>query len=271
MSGFSLGIAHFGAGLAVLILQNFHDDFNSKYQVFYNQPYWVDCNNSSRVYPYESDITNNIHDYCKDFIVNSTVKSMFYNHRYYLEVDFAYIVAVYFIVTGLWHFAYVFPWVWTHYVEERLNENRNIELRWIEYGPTSGLMLFVIAYFIGIEDLSVLILLSVMEMLAIMSIAWVSLPYGVILPSLINGSIFTFFFVRYGLLFSPEGANFDDMPWFVTAIIIGEFLMFQSFPIIYVIEQRRLASALIVEFLYYMLSATSKLFLGVIAVFYIFI
>ena len=47
--------------------------------------------------------------------------------------------------------------------------------------------------------------------------------------------------------------------------------MFQSFPIVYYMEVKNYKSAYFREFLYYLLSATSKLFLGIILTFNVFL
>ena len=163
------------------------------------------------------------------------------------------------------------PCVWNEYISEKLVIDENTKLRWIEYGPSAGLMMFLIAYFIGIEDVNTLVLISLMMCFAIASTAWATTTHCVILPILINADIMLLFWIRFGLLFEPTGTKFEDMPWFVTAILIGEFIMFQSFPIVYYMEVKSYKSAYFREFLYYLLSATSKLFLGVILTFYVFL
>lgn len=270
--GSLLGLIHFGCGLVVLFFDWFLDDFGSRYQVYDNQMLWVDCKNLTNIPQYQHDIRLSAIDYCNKHIVGKDTKSMFYSNKVYFEFDFVYILGFIFLWTGIWHFIYVSPCVWNKYISEELVDGENTRLRWIEYGPSSGLMIFLIAYFIGIEDINTLVLISLMMCFAVVSTAWASSnTHCVVLPILINVIIMLLFWIRFGLLFEPTGAKFEDMPWFVTAIIVGEFIMFQSFPIVYYMEIKNYKSAYFREFLYYLLSATSKLFLGIILTFYVFI
>ena len=264
--GVLLGFVHTACGVTILCLQWFMDDFKSRYQVFDNEMLWVDCNETNNIpNTYDLAVRQKAIDYCDDLPKNT--KSMFFATRVYYQIDFAYIIGTIFIWTGLWHLFYVSPCMWSN-ITEKFLEDKNPWLRWVEYGPSAGAMIFLIAYFIGIEDINILLIISLAMCLAILSIAWCS---NTTLAVLINLSIMVFLWIRFGLLFNPTGVNFDDMPWFVTAIIAGEFVMFQSFIIVYVMERKKHWEASSREFLYYLLSATSKLFLGAILTFYIFI
>lgn len=61
--------------------------------------------------------------------------------------------------------------------------------------------MFIIAYFIGIEDVNTLALISLMMCFAIASTAWATTTHCVILPILINAVIMLVFWIRFGLLF----------------------------------------------------------------------
>ena len=262
-----LGFVHFSCGLVILFFEWFLDDFNSRYQVYDNQMLWVDCKNETNIPEYESNVRDAALEYCKNLPGN--VKSMFFANRVYHPVDFSYIIGFVFIWTGLWHFLYITPIIWKMLINKmEYQYEETIQLRWIEYGPSAGAMMFLIAYFIGIEDINILMLVSILMWFAITSVAWSNNPT---LAILVNATIMTYFWIRFGLLFEPTGVKFEEMPWFVTAIIVGEFIMFHSFIVVYYMERKCNLKASSAELLYYILSATSKLFLGAILTFYVFI
>ena len=271
--GILLGLVHTACGAVILYLQIAHDDYTSRFQLVYDQALWFDCDSTIPDYgnnQFNESIGGRIQLYCQH---SPGSKSMFYPNTVYFDVDLAYLLAAVFIWTGLWHFAYVSPCMWRAHIADRLwTDDENPAIRWIEYGPSAGLMMFIIAYFIGVTNVFTLVLIAVMMCLAISSTA---LAYGnkckrvVVLPILINATVMITFWTRFGMLF--EKADFDQMPGFVTAIIVGEFVMFQSFPVIYAMEAKNVKTAVFREFMYYTLSATSKLFLGAILTFSVFL
>ena len=238
--GFILGLIHSACGLVILFFEWFMTDFSSRYQVYDNEMLWVDCKNVSNIPDYGNRTRFMATYYCHEYIIGTKTKSMFYANKVYYEVDFAYIIAFIFLWTGAWHFVYISPPYMWKIMTKNFSLNINTRLRWVEYGPSAGLMMFLIAYFIGIEDVNTLSLVTLMMCLAITSTAWAVSTYCIILPIIINIVIMVFFWVRFGLLFEPTGAKFEDMPWFVTAILIGEFIMFQSFIVVYYMEKSKL-------------------------------
>jgi hypothetical protein len=195
-------------------------------------------------------------------------KVMTYSVIDWHDVPFGWIVFAFFLWTGLAHLVYV-TILWTRY-KDSLEEGRRWTLRWVEYAVSASLMYFLILYFFGITNSIVLIVMSVAVFCVILSPAVVKSKTAMILVAVIYATVWLYPFIR---LFAENWDTLGQITWFVWLILLGEFVLFNLFPVVYLFENKRIHDDLSLygtDTAYNVLSMVSKLLLGLILGFFVF-
>lgn len=144
-------------------------------------------------------------------------------------------------------------------------------IRWLEYGITATIMGFIVAVISGVRDIYLISVLTLI-VFAIMTTgyffeiffnkykrAWIPLLIGFVLLAVYATVVF--------LVYRDEASKVEDLPWWVTWIVIGTLIAFGIFGIVPLIQYvaPKLGfkwKYLWSEYGYMILSATAKLFLG---------
>jgi hypothetical protein len=267
---FALFAAHTAAGILALLLclDAFPDvESNTVFPIHYARQIWVDCKtrrheNITTLGADEADIRA----WCDE--TSGSEKAMTYAENVWIDANFGWIVTAYFLWTGTAHLMYSTV-LWGSF-SETLRNRMSWKWRWVEYAVSSALMFFLILYFFGITDLVQLVGFS-----AVMG--------GIVLlPAIARGKpvyvLATFLYLFLWIyptarIFVAYWDVLDYVPWFVWVIIAGEFALFGAFPVIYAGECKRIKaekSLYVVEIMYGVFSALSKLLLGVVLGFFVF-
>lgn len=131
-------------------------------------------------------------------------------------------------------------------------------------------MYFLILYFFGITNSIVLIVMSVAVFCVILSPAVVKSKTAMILVAVIYATVWLYPFIR---LFAENWDTLGQITWFVWLILLGEFVLFNLFPVVYLFENKRIHDDLSLygtDTAYNVLSMVSKLLLGLILGFFVF-
>ena len=268
---FALFVAHTVAGVFTLLLclDAFPDvESNSVFPIHYARQIWVDCETRRH-----ENITTlgadkeDIRTWCNE---TSSEKAMTYAMNVWIDANFGWIVTAYFLWTGIAHLMY--STVFWGPFSETLRNRMSWKRRWVEYSVSSALMFFLILYFFGITDLIQLVGFSATMGLIVLMPAVVpsraKIVYG------LASALYLFLWVYpTARILEAYWDVLDNVPWFVWVIIAGEFALFGAFPLIYAVECKRIEaekSIYIVEIMYGVFSALSKLLLGVILGFFVF-
>lgn len=268
----ALFAAHTVAGVFAILLcfKAFPDiDSNTMFPVYYARQVWVDC----KTRRHENLTTLGVDKYIIRQWCNETSsdKAMTYAENVWVDADFGWIVAIFFLWTGIAHLMYSTV-LWVPF-SMALENRMSWKLRWVEYSFSSALMFSIICYFFGIADIVVLVSFSatmgaIVILPALVPFHGHKLVYG------LSSAVYLFLWIYpTARIMGAYWDTLDFIPWFVWVIIAGEFVLYSAFPVIYGIETKRVAdseSLYIVEIMYGVFSALSKLLLGVILGFFVF-
>lgn len=181
------------------------------------------------------------------------------------------LVSVFFLLSALFHFIVISSRFKQTYLEG-LREGRN-SFRWIEYSISSSIMIWLIAQFFGVTDIS--LLFSIFVMNAVMNLCgllmedanagvrhddtpvkWLPFVLGTILGATTWIVVFIYFF--------GSGPS-SEIPGFVYGVIMSYFVFFNTFPVNMILVYKRVGrweSYMFGEFVYIVLSLFSKTLLG---------
>ena len=249
-----LGTVHILLGIASAVLPLI-DSVNTKLPVYVGIPTWIDCIDYAHEQFYTLQRVDDIHhmkDYC-DKVESPGV--MFMTFITYVLLRVEWFVFAFFVWTGLAHLFYATIYVGKY--RELLDEDECLRIRWLEYGVSAGIMIGIIAYLSGIQNVVILGLLFKLFYILIGSAF-----FGDRLPNacFIMVGIFQLWLWVYILLelILPHSENISSIPWFVYVIYFTEFVLFNSFAIIFVLERARVVDVFYLETSYNILSFVSK-------------
>jgi hypothetical protein len=112
--------------------------------------------------------------------------------------------------------------------------------------------------------------MSVAVFCVILSPAVVKSKTAMILVAVIYATVWLYPFIR---LFAENWDTLGQITWFVWLILLGEFVLFNLFPVVYLFENKRIHDDLSLygtDTAYNVLSMVSKLLLGFILGFFVF-
>lgn len=271
---FALFLAHFIAGILTLLiaLETFPDiKSNSVFPIYYARQIWVDCvdRRHENITTLGAD-KDDIRQWCNETL---SKKAMTYAMNVWIDLDLGWIITAYFLWTGVAHLLYSTV-LWAQFSETLQNRMR-WKWRWVEYSVSAGLMFFIILYFFGITDVVQLVGFSLSMGGLILMPAIVSEGDSLAKKAYIFSTIFYLFLWVYptARILGAYWGTLENIPWFVWIIISGEFILFSLFPVVFLFESRLVRAGkplYLVEIFYAMLSAVSKLLLGVVLGFFVF-
>ncbi|MDD3126333.1 MAG: heliorhodopsin HeR [Candidatus Izemoplasmatales bacterium] len=167
-------------------------------------------------------------------------------------------------------------------IPKKLNELYNADLekginkfRWFEYALSSSIMIVLIATLFGVYDIGSLILIFVLN--ALMNI------FGLVMEQLnsgkqgkVNWTPFVWGSIAgvtpwiVILLYMTGTGNYDQIPWFVWAIVVTYFVAFNTFPINMILQYLKVGkwkNYLYGERVYIILSLVAKTLLAWLVLF----
>lgn len=223
IQGFVLGLVHTAAGIAALVMSimALFDVLNTIFPLHYSKSMWIDCKTGrhEQINVKEYNQRMRIRDFCN---VTESDKVMFYTENVWFDMQMGWLVFVYFTWTGLFHLMYVTAY-WYKYSEIISAGEERFRLRWFEYAVSAAIMIFLIAYFLGFQNVYILLFISISTFFIVI------LPFVKDIPKMIYIHAAIGYTLIWGYLFATffaENAHHLDMiPAFVYAILIGEFLL----------------------------------------------
>ena len=253
-----LAIAHTSLGIGSVVLPILVERINPRLPTCVDEPKWIDCVNLAHEKYYQSSqkqslIDNNlIRQFCKE---TESPGAMFINFPKYSRVDTQWFVFTFFVWTGLFHLFYAT--LYSQRYRELLDEDRCLRIRWLEYGFSAGIMIALIAFLSGIQNALVLLM-----MFKLFYVLIATAYYGDELPAswyFMSGyfQLWTWIFILLHLIL-PHADQIDNVPWFVFFVYGSEFILFNSFALIYLFERRKMFDAFALETMYNALSFVSK-------------
>jgi hypothetical protein len=158
------------------------------------------------------------------------------------EVNIAWGVAVFFLLSAGAHLLIVCPVVFQWYV--RNLERRRNYVRWIEYSLSSSLMVVLIAMLVGVADIAALLAIAGVNAAMILfgllqekyetpgqNVGWIAYWFGV-LAGAIPWVAIAIYLIGPGVSVSP--------PAFVYGIFLSLFVFFNAFAIVMVLQYRKI-------------------------------
>ena len=256
-----LGFIHISLGILAVLLP-LSENINAKVAVYAGIPSWIDCvdYNHEKFQPYKYDVVerDKVREFCVDI---ETSGVMFLTNIKYILLDSQWFVFAFFVWTGLAHIFYTT--LYANSYKKLLDDDKCLRIRWLEYGVSAGIMIGIIAYLSGIQNMTILALLFKLFYVLISSGY-----YSNRLPNLayiLVGLLQLWLWIYIGLeLILPHSSNLENIPWFVYLIYFGEFFLFNSFAVVFFLERRQAYEPFILETIYNVLSLCSKGFLIVL-------
>lgn len=148
------------------------------------------------------------------------------------DIPTAYMVALFFGLSALFHFLVISPKFFKRYTDD-LKQNKNI-FRWVEYSLSSSVMIVLIAQITGISDYGALLAIFGANVSMIL-FGWLQEKYvkpgsGDFLPFIFGciAGIIPWIVILVSVL-SPNSPSDATPPGFVYGIIISLFILFNSF------------------------------------------
>lgn len=144
IQGIVLGFIHTSFGGLAIVMSLLTDHFNTVFPMHYTESIWIDCNTLSHE---KINVVNDpylqlqIREFCNK---TASDKAMSYAKNQWFDMQFGWLVAVYFLWTGIFHFLYV-TLLWKRY-KETIEAKERFYLRWVEYAGSAALMMFLIVY-----------------------------------------------------------------------------------------------------------------------------
>lgn len=271
IQGLVLGIVHVTCS-AIALFMTISKNFNTDFPLHYNKNVWVDCKtfrHEEFVIPDKPLLQMRIRDWCNH---TTSDKAMSYSEPVWFDIGFGWLVFTYFIWTGLFHIFYVTFW-WNRYTQCVIEDRQCFFLRWFEYAWSASVMMFMISYFLGITNIFVLCFVCLIFYF-IIALPFIVNKNGTLQDYVIAGVTYIVLWAfLFAIFFCQNQDWLDRVPGFVYAIIFIEFVLYNVFPIIFVIERWRIKNdmdLILTESLYNLFSALSKLLLGIILGFFVF-
>lgn len=256
------GSLHTVFGLVSIVLGSIEvDGINTIFPISWEEKFWVDCKSYAHermVFEYSPELKWKIKIYCSS---TQSKGIMFISDIVFTDLNFQWFVVAYFLITGLAHFFYIS--IYSNSYKKLIEENLCLRLRWIEYALSAGIMIGLIAFFIGIQNGAELLFLFNLQYIIISSGFYKRLPIPFVCTLVVSHLLlWMYLFLQF---FFYNSSNLSEVPWFVYMIIIGEFVLYNLFFIMYTIERNMSAldiSVYTIESGYNILSFVSKFLLG---------
>ena len=257
-----LALAHVSLGVLSVVIPIIADRVSAKLAGFVDVPQWIDCvnfihekyTNATKNDNEEEKMINDvvIRRFCHDVDSPGT---MFITTAKYFPMHTEWFVFTFFVWTGLAHFCYAS--IYANRYRDLLDEGECLRIRWFEYAFSAGIMIGVIAYLSGIQNISVLIMLF--------KIFYILICTGYYSPRLpaswfyLVGYFQLLIWIYIGLqLTIPHKDMIENIPWFVFFVYGAEFVLFNSFAAIFIFERRKTFNVIVLETMYNVLSFVSK-------------
>jgi hypothetical protein len=207
---------------------------------------------------------------------NQTTQSLELATSNLFELPFGILVAMFLLISAGAHALIAFPKKLNNKYNEDLKQGIN-QFRWFEYSLSSSIMIVLISTLFGIYDIASLILIFIVN--ASMNL------FGLVMEQLnarrkegekliwgpfIWGSIAGIGPWIAILLYMFGTGNFDQVPWFVWAIVGTYFVAFNTFPVNMVLQYLKVGKwkdYLYGERTYIVLSLVAKTFLAWLVLF----
>jgi hypothetical protein len=172
---------------------------------------------------------------------DETLKTLVTNTRNIGSLQIGVFASIFLFISALAHFLVILPKV-NDFYNSRLLKNTNY-FRWFEYSLSSSVMIVIIAMLFGVYDLGSLLLIigcnATMNLLGLMmeihnqsteKINWSSFIIGCIV-GIVPWIIILMYFLG--------GGNYSQIPWFVYAIVVTYFVLFNLFPINMILQYKK--------------------------------
>lgn len=198
---------------------------------------------------------------------DNNTRSLVQETKLLTEVNPGILVPFFLLLSAFFHFLVISPWAYNTYIVD-INKGIN-KFRWYEYSISSSLMIWVIAMFFGVYDLSSLMLIAgvnasmnwfgfTMEVINQYTdkVQWESFVFGCI-AGILPWIVIIIYFTG-----SPDGV---EPPAFVYAIVFIYFFFFNTFPVNMVLQYAKVgrwADYRYGEMWYIILSLVSKTLLA---------
>lgn len=203
---------------------------------------------------------------------NTETRSLEPASKELFQLPFGVLVASFLIISAIAHALIV--WKKDKYVHD-LKKGIN-RFRWFEYAISSSIMIVLIATLFGIYDIASLILIFIVN--AAMNLFGLDMELlnsgedkkKINWGPFIWGSLAGIAQWIAILLYMFGNGNFDQVPWFVWAIVGTYFVAFNTFPINMILQYKRVGkwnSYLYGERVYIILSLVAKSFLAWLVLF----
>ena len=206
---------------------------------------------------------------------NPQTRSLEAASRNLFSLPFGVLVASFLLISALAHAVISIPQKTNDIYNADLKRGMN-RFRWVEYSISSSIMIVLIGTLFGIYDIASLLLIFVLN--ASMNM------FGLLMEQLNAGAnkekIAWTPFVCGGiagiapwiaiLLYMFGSGNFDQVPWFVWAIVVTYFVAFNTFPINMILQYKGVGkwkNYLYGERVYIILSLVAKTFLAWLVLF----
>jgi len=174
---------------------------------------------------------------------NEQTRSLELNSKDLFGLPFGILVASFLLISALAHAIISIPAKTNAIYNADLKKGIN-KFRWFEYAISSSIMIVLISTLFGIYDIASLILIFIVN--ATMNL------FGLVMEQLNSGT--TKGKIKWGpfvwgsiagiapwiaiLLYMFGNANFDQVPWFVWAIVGTYFVAFNTFPINMILQYK---------------------------------
>jgi len=174
---------------------------------------------------------------------NEQTRSLELNSKDLFGLPFGILVASFLLISALAHAIISIPAKTNAIYNADLKKGIN-KFRWFEYAISSSIMIVLISTLFGIYDIASLILIFIVN--ATMNL------FGLVMEQLNSGT--TKRKIKWGpfvwgsiagiapwiaiLLYMFGNANFDQVPWFVWAIVGTYFVAFNTFPINMILQYK---------------------------------
>ena len=270
IQGLVLGVVHLAGAIYSLVATLDTEIYNTYFPIHYPERIWVDCKNMlHEQINVKNDIVmqNSIRVWCN---ATKSERAMTYTNNIWFDFPFGWLLVAYFAWTALFHFIYTTIY-WNHYIEV-INEGKRLRIRWFEYAHSSAVLFFIFSYLFGHTNIVIITGLTLLIYFVVLT-PFITKPEG-------NVTIYVSISLTYVKVwlyliktFFIDNWNYlENVPWFVYVILIGEFILFNSFPLVFVYEyyaiKRNKNRLYKIETTYNLLSVISKLLTGAVFVFF---
>lgn len=175
---------------------------------------------------------------------NTETRALETASRVLFQLPFGVLVGVFLLLSAVAHALISIPKPLNDVYNRDLARGIN-KFRWFEYALSSSVMIVLIATLFGIYDIASLILIFVVNSAMNMFGLWMEQLNGGRTDGKVNWGPFicgTFTGLAPWaaiLLYMFGTGNFDQIPWFVWAIVCTYFVMFNTFPVNMVLQYKK--------------------------------